>query len=124
MRISDWSSDVCSSDLGFRGRIHCTHGSVALCGLLLLDSGYLQEEDAKYAARKGYSKHKEPRPIYTADDSRRSLKPLKGPDYGRDTQVASVVKLRFHHTGHIQGAAHGSLAVQGPRRHLSGEQDG
>src|SRR3546814_2802713 len=24
---------------GFRGRIHCTHGSVALCGLLLPDRG-------------------------------------------------------------------------------------
>src|SRR3546814_136864 len=69
---------------GFRGRIHCTHGSVALCGLLLPDSGYLQEEDAKYAARKGYSKHKEPRPLYTEDDARRSLKQLKGHDYGRD----------------------------------------
>src|SRR3546814_18869780 len=57
---------------GVRGRIHCTHGSGALCGLLLLDSGYLQEEEAKYAARKGYSKHKEPRPLYTEDDARRS----------------------------------------------------
>ncbi|MBZ4288798.1 MBL fold metallo-hydrolase, partial [Mycobacterium tuberculosis] len=45
---------------GFRGLIHCTHGSVALCGLLLPDSGHLLEEEAKYAARKGYSKHKEP----------------------------------------------------------------
>lgn len=63
---------------GFRGRIHCTHGSVALCGLLLPDSGHLLEEEAKYAARKGYSKHKEPRPLYTEDDARRSLKQLKG----------------------------------------------
>ena len=37
---------------GFSGRIHCTRGSVALCGLLLPDSGHLLEEQAKYAARK------------------------------------------------------------------------
>jgi len=37
---------------GFRGQIHCTHGSAALCGLLLPDSGHLLEEEAKYAARK------------------------------------------------------------------------
>src|SRR3546814_20296021 len=36
---------------GFRGRIHCTQGSVALCGLLLPDSGPLLEDAAKYAAR-------------------------------------------------------------------------
>src|SRR3546814_8815369 len=100
MRISDWSSDVCSSDL---------------------DSGHLLEEEAKYAARKGYSKHKEPRPLYTEDDARRSLKQLTGHDYGRDIEIASGVSVRFHPAGHILGAAHVSLDIQGQRLHFSGD---
>src|SRR3546814_19952682 len=83
--------------------------------------GYRKEEDAKYAARKGYSKYKEPRPIYTEDDARRSLKQLKGHDYGRDIEVASGVTIRFHPAGHILGAAHVSLDVQGQRLHFSGD---
>ena len=106
---------------GFRGRIHCTQGSVALCGLLLPDSGHLLEEEAKYAARKGYSKHKEPRPLYTEDDARRSLKQLTGHDYGRDIEIASGVSVRFHPAGHILGAAHVSLDIQGQRLHFSGD---
>ena len=39
---------------GFRGKIHATPATVELCGLLLPDSGHLQEEEARYAARKGY----------------------------------------------------------------------
>ena len=106
---------------GFRGRIHCTRGSVALCGLLLPDSGHLLEEQAKYAARKGYSKHAEPRPLYTEDDARRSLKQLKGHDYGLDIEVAPGVTIRFHPAGHILGAAHVSMDVQGQRLHFSGD---
>src|SRR3546814_19778524 len=35
MRISDWSSDVCSSDLGWgtRGNIPCPNGAIALRGV-------------------------------------------------------------------------------------------
>ena len=36
-----------------------------LCNLLLPDSAHLQEEDARYAAKKGYSSHKPPLPLYT-----------------------------------------------------------
>src|SRR3546814_2628956 len=80
MRISDWSSDVCSSDLsgylpalvrnGFRGKIYCTPATFELCGLLLPDSGHLQEEEARYAQRKGYSRHAIPKPLYTQEDAR------------------------------------------------------
>lgn len=106
---------------GFRGRIHCTHGSAALCGLLLPDSGHLQEESAKYAARKGYSKHKEPLPLYTEEDARKSLRQLHGHDHGEDFEVVPGIRVRFHPAGHIIGAAHVSMNVQGQRLHFSGD---
>jgi hypothetical protein len=42
---------------GFRGPIYATQGTRALCRIVLPDSGHLQEEDASYANRKGFSKH-------------------------------------------------------------------
>lgn len=106
---------------GFRGRIHCTAGSVALCGLLLPDSGHLLEEEAKYAARKGYSKHQEPLPLYTERDAEESLRQLQGHDYERDVELVPGIRARFHPAGHILGAAHVSLDVQGQRLHFSGD---
>ena len=106
---------------GFRGPIHCTDGSVALCGLLLPDSGHLLEEEAKYAARKGYSKHKTPLPLYTEQDAQRSLQQLQGHAYEQDVQLVSGIRARFHPAGHILGAAHVSLDVLGQRLHFSGD---
>lgn len=106
---------------GFNGRIHCTDGTAALCGLLLPDSGHLLEEEARFAARKGYSKHKEPLPLYTERDAELSLRHLKGHDYEQPVEIAPGMTVRFHPAGHILGAAHVSLDVDGRRLHFSGD---
>src|SRR3981189_1423461 len=51
---------------GLVGRVLCTAGTRDLAQLLLPDSGHLQEEDARYANRRGYSKHRPALPLYTA----------------------------------------------------------
>src|SRR5262245_44905535 len=58
---------------GFRGPIYCTPATAELCKLLLPDSGHLQEEDAGYANRRGFSKHRPALPLYTEDDAKRCL---------------------------------------------------
>ena len=58
---------------GFRGPIHCTDATLALCGLLLPDSGHLQERDAEFANRHGFSKHKPALPLYLQADAENSL---------------------------------------------------
>src|SRR6516165_10023495 len=59
---------------GFRGRAHCTPATRDLAGLLLPDSGRLQEEEARYANRKGYSKHApHAQPLYTEEDANAAL---------------------------------------------------
>ena len=50
---------------GFKGPIYATQGTFDLCSILLPDSGYLQEEDAKRANRYHYSKHHPALPLYT-----------------------------------------------------------
>lgn len=45
---------------GFRGPAYCTDATRDLCEILLLDSGHLQERDAEFANRNGYTKHDQP----------------------------------------------------------------
>ncbi len=42
---------------GFRGCIYATPATIDLCGIILPDSGYLQEEDAAFHNKKKTSKH-------------------------------------------------------------------
>ncbi|WP_230085598.1 MULTISPECIES: hypothetical protein [Arthrobacter] len=59
---------------GFRGPIHATTGTAELCTMLLLDSGHLQEKEARYAQHQGTSTRTPPLPLYTAEDAVRLLK--------------------------------------------------
>ena len=56
---------------GFRGPIFCTEATADLCGILLPDSGHLQEQDADFANRHRFSKHNPALPLYTEDDAQR-----------------------------------------------------
>src|SRR6478609_8542140 len=49
---------------GFTGPVYATAHTAALAALVLRDAAHLQEEDAEHAARKGYSKHAPPLPLY------------------------------------------------------------
>ena len=42
---------------GFRGQILTSPATVDLAKIVLPDSGHLQEEDADFANKKGFSKH-------------------------------------------------------------------
>ncbi|MGI9275307.1 MAG: MBL fold metallo-hydrolase RNA specificity domain-containing protein [Endozoicomonas sp.] len=90
---------------GFTGPVYGTPGTCELCRILLPDSGYLQEEDAKYAAHHGYSKHNPPLPLYTEEDAYRALNQLQ-PVATHDLQeLGNNVTVRFRPAGHILGAA-------------------
>ncbi len=106
---------------GFRGRAHCTPATRDLAGLLLPDSGRLQEEEAGYANRRGFSKHApDARPLYTEEDALQSLPRLSPLPYGEPREVAPGVTVRLHRAGHILGSALVELGLDGaaPRRLL------
>ena len=48
---------------GFNGNVFTTRASIELARLLLLDSARIHEEDAAYANKKGFSKHKPALPL-------------------------------------------------------------
>ena len=99
---------------GFAGRAFCTPATRDLAGLLLPDSGRLQEEEARYANRKGYSKHApNAAPLYTEADAVGALRHLDPVPYRERREVAQGVAIRFRRAGHILGSALVELELAG-----------
>ncbi len=98
---------------GFRGPVYCTPATRDLCGILLPDSGYLQEEDARYANKRGFSKHKPALPLYTEADARRSLELLQTVNYHQHVDLGQGLGFEFRRAGHIIGAA--MVRLRAPR---------
>lgn len=91
--------------LGFRGPVHATPQTAALCELMLRDAAHIQEEDAAYANRKGFSKHHPALPLFTTEDAERVLRQFDRVDFGRWQAVGRGQRFRFHRAGHILGSA-------------------
>jgi metallo-beta-lactamase family protein len=106
---------------GFRGRIIVTAGTAALCRIVLPDSGHVQEEDAAYANRSGYSKHSPALPLYTESDATRVLAQLAVEPFDRPVTLAPGVRATFRPAGHILGAASVTLDVGGRVITFSGD---
>ena len=89
---------------GFRAPVRTTGASLDLAELLLMDSAKLQEEDAEFANRRGFSKHRPALPLYTTEDAERAIALIEPLDYGEWIGPAGV-RASFHNAGHILGAA-------------------
>jgi metallo-beta-lactamase family protein len=91
---------------GFKGRVYCTRATAELCALLLPDSARLQEEEAAWANKRGYSKHRPALPLYTEQEAMNALKHLEPIEYGDDVFPCSDLRVKFRDAGHILGSAH------------------
>lgn len=94
---------------GFRGTVYCTEATLDLCCILLPDSGHLQEEEALYANRKGYSKHHPALPLYTEEEAKEALSYFKTIPFGKPITINDSLGFQFHRAGHILGAASVSI---------------
>ncbi|WP_300392770.1 MBL fold metallo-hydrolase [Henriciella sp.] len=90
---------------GFKGAIHCTEPTKALCEILLPDSGHLQEREADYANRKGFSRHHPALPLYTQANAEKCLKQFRTHDFSEAIPLFDGVHVTFKGAGHILGAA-------------------
>jgi metallo-beta-lactamase family protein len=97
---------------GFRGPIYATPPTVDLCGIILPDSGHLQEEDAEFHNRHKTSKHEPALPLYTLEEAQECLPYLKPVDFGVATQISSNVSFRFVHAAHILGSAMAEITIR------------
>jgi metallo-beta-lactamase family protein len=106
---------------GFAGRIVATPGTVELCRVMLADSAYLMEEEARHAARRGWSRHRDPKPLYTSDDVKATMPRFAELDFGDPRTLAAGVDVRFAHAGHILGAAQARLTAGDRVLHFTGD---
>lgn len=90
---------------GFSGKIYCSEATYDLCKILLPDSAYLQEEDAKRANKYGYTKHKPALPLYTQQDAIEALKHFVCVDFGKGISISDNLNFSLSRAGHILGAA-------------------
>ncbi len=90
---------------GFRGKVFCTPATYDLCGILLPDSGHLQEEEADYNNRHKLSKHKKTLPLYTRDDALQCLKLFHPVPYGTNWQPVPGLQACLTRSGHMAGSS-------------------
>lgn len=91
---------------GFSGPVFCTAATRDLCRIMLPDSAGLQEEEAEYANRHGFSKHSPALPLYTREDAERSLKLFEAVPRHQDWEPARGLHARLGRAGHMPGASH------------------
>lgn len=106
---------------GFRGPIYASAGTTELCRIMLTDSAYLLEEEARHAARHRWSKHADPQPLYTIADATRALDRFHPLDIGRTHQLVSELDVRLVPAGHILGATGVRLTRRGTTIHFTGD---
>jgi metallo-beta-lactamase family protein len=106
---------------GFRNAIHATAGTLALCKILLPDSARLQEADAAYANRKGFSRHHPALPLYTEADAEAALARFAVERFDKPFAPAPGFTASFTRAGHILGAASVRLEVGGVSVLFSGD---
>jgi metallo-beta-lactamase family protein len=106
---------------GVVGRVLCTQGTRELSALLLPDSGHLQEEDARRANQRGYSKHDPALPLYTAADGQAAVQRMEAFPFDVPVKVVDGVEVTFRRAGHILGSAFLDLRADGKRLLFSGD---
>ncbi len=98
---------------GFRGPIYATPATIDLCGILLPDSGHLQEEDAAFHNQHKTSKHDPALPLYTEEEAQECLQYFKPVAFGESKQISPQLSFRFVHAAHILGSSMAEITLAG-----------
>jgi metallo-beta-lactamase family protein len=89
---------------GYDRDVFCTGATNQLSEIILLDSAHLQEDDAEYANRKGFSKHKPALPLYDRRDVEQAVKLFRDVPRGEWFAPAEPIWMRYHDAGHLLGS--------------------
>ena len=94
---------------GFRGRIYCTAATAEIARIILLDSAKIQEEDAKYKAKRHKKEGRKGRfpeqPLYTVADAEACLPHFLPVKYKQRIQLDKDIEISFHDAGHVLGSS-------------------
>lgn len=106
---------------GFAGPIYATPATIDVARLILLDSAHLQEKDAEFANRHGFSRHKPALPLYTRADAERVLELFQPVPFHQRFEVGQLASLYLRRAGHILGAATAEINIGGRTIVFSGD---
>lgn len=90
---------------GFDGPVYCSKATRDLCRIMLPDAAHLQEEEARYANKRGFSKHKPALPLFTIEDAEQALKRLEAVEFDQEFRLTKTTSISLLPSGHILGAA-------------------
>ena len=108
----------------FSAPIFATPATAELLELILMDSAHIQEEDAKWANKKGFSKHQPAEPLYTSEEALEALALVAPLSFGHWHELSPEVRFRLGNSGHILGAAFVEVRVREPAAGLAGTAAG
>jgi len=97
---------------GFRGPIYATAPTIDLCGIILPDSGHLQEEDANFYNKGKKSKHDPALPLYTFEEAQNSLQYFKPVQVGETVTLSPELSFRFVRAAHILGSCMAEVSLR------------
>ena len=96
---------------GFRGPIYATPATIDLCGIILPDSGHLQEEDAAFHNQHKTSRHDPALPLYTEEEAQSCLQYFQPVDFGETKTISPDLSFRFVHAAHILGSSMAEITL-------------
>jgi metallo-beta-lactamase family protein len=102
---------------GFKGNIYCTPATRDLCGVMLMDSAFIQQKDAEFLNKRRKDDEPAVEALYGAPDVQQTLKQMICVPYQRPMQVTPGVSVTFRDCGHILGSASVTLdCTEGTRQ--------
>ncbi len=91
---------------GFKGTIYAHKATCDLCGIMLPDSGHIQEMESEWKNKKRKRKGEPERPpLYTAEDAINCLELFEAIKYDEIIQVDPNIYVRFNDAGHMLGSS-------------------
>jgi len=96
---------------GYSKPIFANPATIELTGLLLKDSGHLQEEETKDAQKHNWSKHPQPRALYTGADIDPVLQKLKPMPRTGGFDISPEFHIESYDAGHILGSSSLALTI-------------
>jgi metallo-beta-lactamase family protein len=96
---------------GYRRTIFANPATIELAGLLLKDSGHLQEEETADAQKHNWSKHAQPRALYTSEDIEPVLQLLKPMPRSGGFDISPEFHVESYDAGHILGSSSLELTI-------------
>lgn len=96
---------------GYNKTIFANPATIELTGLLLKDSGHLQEEETADAQKHKWSKHPDPQALYTSADIDPVLRLLKPMPRSGGFDVSPEFHFESYDAGHILGSSSLELTI-------------